>query len=265
MINEFNMFRANRILEHIGDKHILKVEELSIYNRCDYISDISLYIIKQCINNMKYIRLFRGMEYYISFGSIYFDRLNIQLDLCEFQKIRTHYIYFEEIKEIMQKSTKLKYLCIYGCNLNWRIVESLRLSKTLEVFQVLKLLCYEFDTKLFTYLIDEFIKHDTLKILHLIGVESFRDLISYKLQSCDKCKKIIYNHIAFIPPHYNYYSDHVHVIIYYRNLCLMKRSDILDTDHVLKFVCCYAPIWIVMKVCELLKYQNNLTNFEPYD
>jgi len=199
----------------------------------------------------------------------------LDMDLCNYEMIDMIYDDPRMMYKIINKSTKINYLSIH-C-LKTIISEKMRdtLLKTTKIKTLVINFYHNNDCQqIIERMIDIItnnVKRDTLSTLKftfknydLYGIDYPIKIIKSCLKSSRHPFKIIVVYIArcifdddieFVikSPNYNYCSNYIHEIIYYRSLFLQGRCDREIIDPCFEFVCCYAPMWIVIQVCFLLK------------
>jgi len=80
-----------------------------------------------------------------------------------------------------------------------------------------------------------------------ISKHSFKIILKYQVYFDTEKHKYIVKSL-----NYNYCLPYINQIIYYRSLFLQGRCDKEKIDPSFEFVCCYAPMWVVIMVCGLL-------------
>lgn len=236
----------------------LSIAGLRYYNQM-YCKDTIEYVqenIKKAtvfkIDHTKFTTISGDGQFYLSKYQLYYDIKQIrELQIYKYNEISNHILLFAD---------NLEYIRFIDTSvITQEFLELLQNHKNVKILE-LHYSCHKYVSPI----VNVFVDHQSLKrmIINTNYHYSFMETTKYiqkVIKISNKSQHIIISYFDFDEnlenviksPHYNYYSDRIHEIIYYRSLCLLKRCS--TKNILLKFLCCHVSMWIVMQVCCLLK------------
>jgi len=216
---------------------------------------------------------------------------NIRIDMYGFRKIIHQCDSIKNLNNIIKNSTHIKELDIGSVYFISEDISSLisNISENTSLIRLRYNCLYKMSQ---IDVMNMFINHKTLQTLILTCWKS-DDIPLYTNSIKYTNKIIILDYhkdITIKSPHYNYYTPYIHTVLYNRSLSLAGRliwSNMLDisglnvelcptskrnmldisglnvelcptskrnsSNKIFEYLCCNAPMWLVMQVCHLLK------------